>query len=124
MGNTCICDWDGGDCCAKTVGGGKVSVKYCKLCKCFDPAVIGSTCEGKCGSPNYKGDGNCDDDNNNCGCEYDGGDCCAKTVEGGTVKKDYCNKDVGCKCLDPEANGPKCEGTCGSPNYKNDGNCD
>merc|ERR1712032_119954 len=24
-------------------------------------------------SPEYKGDGNCDDENNNCGCEFDGG---------------------------------------------------
>ena len=25
----------------------------------------------------------------NCGCGYDGGDCCAKTVKDGKVKKDY-----------------------------------
>ena len=43
-----------------------------------------------CGSAKYKGDGNCDDDNNNKGCEFDGGDCCAKSVKGGKVKKDYC----------------------------------
>ena len=47
-----------------------------------------------CGSPDYKGDGNCDDDNNNKGCEYDGGDCCAKTVKDGKVNKNYC-KEVG-----------------------------
>lgn len=34
----------------------------------------------------------CDDDNNNEECGYDGGDCCAKTVEGGKVQKDYCKK--------------------------------
>ena len=49
-----------------------------------------------CGEPDYKGDGNCDDDNNNKGCAYDGGDCCYKTVKGGKVKKDYC-KQVGWK---------------------------
>merc|ERR1711907_454085 len=29
--------------------------------------------------------GNCDDNNNNCGCEYDGGDCCAKTASASTL---------------------------------------
>ena len=45
-----------------------------------------------CGALKYKGDGNCDDENNNKGCEYDGGDCCYKTVSGGAVKKDYCTE--------------------------------
>ena len=45
-----------------------------------------------CGEPSYVGDGNCDDDNNNAGCAYDGGDCCAKSVEGGKVKTKYCQK--------------------------------
>lgn len=44
-----------------------------------------------CGAPDYEGDGNCDDYNNNAGCAYDGGDCCAKSVEGGEVKTKYCN---------------------------------
>ena len=67
-----------------------------------------ATCKGKqppkptppkpketCGAPSYKGDGNCDDNNNNEGCAYDGGDCCAKSVEGGVVKETYCQQ-VGC----------------------------
>ena len=60
-------------------------------CKCVDPDNQG---KGKltCASPQYKGDGNCDDENNNKGCAYDGGDCCAKTVKGGLVKKNYCKK--------------------------------
>ena len=41
----------------------------------------------------YKGDGYCDDPNNNCGCDWDGGDCC-----GPNVRTTYC--DV-CACLDP-----------------------
>merc|ERR1711879_102684 len=95
--NNCGCQYDGGDCCAKTVKGGKVKTDYCKQCKCLDPDGQGDpNCPGKCGSPTYKGDGNCDDDNNNCGCAYDGGDCCAKTVKGGTVKTKYCKE---CKCL-------------------------
>ena len=35
-----------------------------------------SNCTEYCGYPEYKGDGYCDWENNNCGCEWDGGDCC------------------------------------------------
>ena len=45
-----------------------------------------------CGAPSYKGDGNCDDNNNHAGCAWDGGDCCYKSVKGGVVKKTYCKK--------------------------------
>ena len=58
-------------------------------CKCIDPKA------GKkpaCGSPKYKGDGVCDDNNNNKDCDYDGGDCCAKTVKGGKLKTKFCKK--------------------------------
>ena len=64
-------------------------------CKCVDPDNLGEP-PVSCGEPDYKGDGNCDDANNNKGCAYDGGDCCYKTVKGGKVKKDYC-KQVGWK---------------------------
>merc|ERR1711997_958434 len=47
-----------------------------------------------CGSPQWKGDGYCDDENNNDGCDYDGGDCC-----GDDVNTTYCSA---CQCLDPE----------------------
>jgi len=95
--NNCRCSWDGGDCCAKTAGG-SVNKKYCKVCKCLDPENQSDpNCKGSCGAANYKGDGNCDDDNNNCGCGYDGGDCCAKSLKKAVVKK-YCKE---CKCLDP-----------------------
>ena len=63
-------------------------------CKCIDPDNQGPA-GPKCGIPDYKGDGNCDDENNNKGCAYDGGDCCYKTVKGGKVQKDYC-KEVSC----------------------------
>ena len=43
--------------------------------------------------PLAPGNGQCDDDNNNCGCGWDGGDCC-----GSNVNKSYCKE---CKCLDP-----------------------
>merc|ERR1712083_1216628 len=85
--NNCGCEYDKGDCCAKTVKGGKVKKDYCKKCECLDPkGKAGAACTGKCGATKYVGDGNCDDANNNCGCEYDKGDCCAKTVKGGKVK--------------------------------------
>merc|ERR1711885_108978 len=97
MGNNKGCAYDGGDCCPKTVPGGLVKKSYCKECKCIDPDNQG---QGKlsCKLPNYKGDGNCDDENNNKGCAYDGGDCCAKTVTGGQVKKNFCKE---CKCRSP-----------------------
>ena len=66
---------------------------FVSQCKCLDPKNQDKP-PATCGSAQYKGDGNCDDDNNNKGCEFDGGDCCAKSVKGGKVKKDYC-KAVG-----------------------------
>merc|ERR1712048_437400 len=87
------CAYDGGDCCPKTVKGGTVNKEYCNHCKCVDPD------NQVCGAPEYKGDGNCDDENNHKGCAYDGGDCCPKTVKGGTVKKQYCKQ---CNCVDPD----------------------
>ena len=61
-------------------------------CTCIDPKNLGDPPKAACGALKYKGDGNCDDENNNKKCGYDGGDCCAKTVEGGVVKKDYCEE--------------------------------
>ena len=46
-----------------------------------------------CGNSSWKGDGSCDDENNNEGCDFDGGDCC-----GSNVNKAYC---TGCKCKTP-----------------------
>merc|ERR1712217_853346 len=100
MGNNAGCDFDGGDCCAKSVGG-PFSKAYCTECKCKDPNPKAPA--AKCGAEAYKGDGNCDDENNNAGCDFDGGDCCAKSL-GGPVKKDYCQE---CKCLDPNPKAPK-----------------
>ena len=45
-----------------------------------------------CAVPPWKGDGYCDDENNNDGCDYDGGDCC-----GDDVNTQYCSA---CQCLD------------------------
>ena len=40
----------------------------------------------------YIGDGYCDDENNNAGCNFDGGDCC-----GVNVNTQYCNLCTGTK---------------------------
>ena len=56
---------------------------------------------GPCGSPDYVGDGQCDDDNNNADCGYDGGDCCpGDTPPSGW--NDYCTD---CTCI---PDGTKC----------------
>ena len=44
-----------------------------------------------CANPEHKGDGLCDDGNNNAGCDFDGGDCC-----GTLAVKQFC---LECKCL-------------------------
>ena len=44
---------------------------WCTVCACLDPSAPQSG-DG-CGSPQWKGDGYCDDDNNNANCDYDGG---------------------------------------------------
>merc|ERR1711939_1185181 len=120
------CEYDGGDCCAASVAKdgvktGVVVTEFCTECKCLDP----SFCPGECAIPGYQGDGNCDDNNNNCGCDYDGGDCCAKTVENngvktGVVKTNFCKE---CKCLDPDNQGDAPAG-CVFLKFKGDGNCD
>ena len=101
-----------------TVSNGEIGFCYCNTCfenegdcdsddECQDDLVCGSNncpaslgfdsavdccCSGTCSDPEYKGDNYCDDGNNNCGCEWDGGDCC------GSVYTTYCSA---CECLDP-----------------------
>merc|ERR1739848_657532 len=109
--NTKDCKYDKGDCCAATVPGGVVKKKYCKKCKCIDPkGQKDPNCAGVCGNKPYVRDGNCDDDNNNCGCKYDGGDCCKSTNKNKKLNNGYC-KD--CSCLDPKA--PKKDRSCKKP---------
>ena len=53
-----------------------------------------------CGSPDYVSDGQCDDDNNNADCAFDGGDCCP----GDDPKDgwdDYCSV---CECINDGGN--------------------
>lgn len=47
-----------------------------------------------CGSPEYKTDAYCDDDNNNAGCKYDNGACCRKTNTNPNYQQ-YCKQ---CQC--------------------------
>merc|ERR1712037_829214 len=117
VNNNAGCNWDNGDCCGK-----KMVYKYCKACKCLDPTK--QTCSQKCGSPAWTNDGICDDDNNNCGCGWDKGDCCGDS--GKQDQKKYCKV---CKCLDPKDAdfAPKekvCLGKCSHPNWVGDGLCD
>jgi hypothetical protein len=104
--NNAACEYDGGDCCLATVQNnqGIVKTNYCDECACLDPNGQGPapTTAESCGSPNFAGDGFCDDQNNNGACEYDGGDCCDSTVDNnqGNVKTNYCDE---CACLDPSA---------------------
>merc|ERR1712196_690356 len=114
MGNLCGCDWDGGACC-----GGKTN--YCDECLCLDPDFASGGCYGSCGSSNYYGDGFCDDNNNNCGCGWDGGDCCGDS--GKNKQYNYCSE---CACLDPTpaTTGGYCTLACGNDNYVGDGFCD
>ena len=49
-----------------------------------------------CEYPEDKGDGNCDDGNNNAGCNYDGGDCCP----GDDPPSGWDNYCLVCECLE------------------------
>jgi len=99
--NNVGCNWDGGDCCM----GASQNNNWCTVCACLDPSAPQSG-DG-CGSPQWKGDGYCDDDNNNDNCDYDGGDCC-----GNDVQTTFCSA---CQCLACADN---------YPNWWGDGICD
>ena len=86
----------------------------------MDPRHGGVNCTATCGSPQYLGDGYCDDDNNVCGCNWDNGDCC--TVD--ETANDHCSV---CMCLDRTsvhyATAP-CSPYCAHPTWSGDGFCD
>merc|ERR1712037_796421 len=103
--NNCGCGWDGGDCCGINQKG-TAQYGYCKLdCYCKDPShklwssKRGAKCDGKCGKfPWTKGDEICDDQHNNCGCNWDGGDCCRDKSGKNRLRKERCKE---CKCHNP-----------------------
>ena len=140
------CEYDGGDCCVKSLGAA-VQTQYCQKvmrgclhpihlgimrllqclgcdmmnlhllqCECLDPNPKAP--KPKCAHAEYKGDGICDDGNNHVDCDFDGGDCCDKSL-GSPVNKKYCTV---CKCLDPSPKAPKPK--CAHTEYKGDGICD
>merc|ERR1712037_1045827 len=97
LNNFKVCQWDGGDCC--NLG---TSLLHCskkggddKKCKCLNPEGQrkDKKCKSYCKIMGFVGDGNCDDPNNTCGCNWDGGDCC-----GPKNKYLYCSN---CKCQNP-----------------------
>ena len=81
--NNCGCGWDGGDCCG--VNENKHQFGYRTRCECLDPSFLSpknkGSCSGKCGKIYYTKDGHCDNNNNNCGCNWDNGDCCGMRNE-------------------------------------------
>ena len=76
------CDFDGGDCC-----GIAAITRFCQDCQCYDehgnvqtsstttPNDDSSTTLKDCPEPWLTGNGNCDPENDNYACDYDGGDC-------------------------------------------------
>lgn len=112
------CNYDGGDCCSQHHAN---QFQHCDKCECVDPdhhKENAGKCGAKCGASDFKGDGFCDDDNNSCGCNWDGGDCCGNS--GKSKQMLYCHK---CACLDPDFK-PVAEDECELPEYKGDGFCD
>ena len=89
--NTPECNFDGGACCNNDKAGWD---DYCTACECIDPSVIPTPV---CGSPLGANNMWCDDENNNAGCNWDGGACCNNNEAGWD---DYCSA---CECLDPNA---------------------
>ena len=80
------CHFDNGECC------GEANLSDCEECKCKDPDNTVKRSITKCSYPVFKGNGKCDDDNNNVECQWDGGDCC-----GCFVQKGFCTE---CQCKD------------------------
>ena len=62
----------------------------------FGYVMTEQACSKPCYGPEWKGDKTCDDENNHCGCDWDGGDCCGTTSD---YDFEYC---TACKCLDPK----------------------
>ena len=72
-----------------------------------------------CPSPNWHGDGFCDDENNTEQCGFDGGDCCDVNKDRNGAQWDKFCTD--CKCREK---GPEVGWKCKAPNWQGDGYCD
>ena len=66
------------------------SIYSCIIRSRFDSL---SEYDSDCGSPSWKKDGSCDDENNFADCDYDGGDCCMADII-----VEYCDE---CLCKEP-----------------------
>lgn len=57
---------------------------YCEICACLDPDEQLDpdhvNCVEGCDSLTFYADGFCDDENNVCGCDWDGGDWCVRPM--------------------------------------------
>jgi len=69
-----------------------------------------------CGSPQWENDDYCDDENNNEGCNWDGGDCCFNNATGWD---NYCTD---CECLECIPSGWHGDGICDDGNLNTE-NC-
>ena len=78
------------------------------------------SCTETCMHPEWKNDGYCEDENNHCGCDWDGGDCCGYDIIGMQM---YNCEHQECLCLDPNFVEPDWD-SCGDPWFWNDGECD
>merc|ERR1719367_353667 len=96
----------------------------CDVCDCLETPPTTAAPEptegptGKptdgCGSPHWKGDDYCDDENNNAACDFDGGDCCQEDPIKGW--DNYCKE---CECLEA-----KCDEKTESHPWFKDNYCD
>jgi hypothetical protein len=118
--NNCGCGWDAGDCCNTLK---KDAFSRCKTCKCLDPDIQAKqlkpktpgNCLAACGQSKWVQDAYCDDNNNNCGCGWDGGDCCGPFTD-----SSYCTE---CLCHDPDSiyAGMSCGTSCAAVAKQGDG---
>ncbi len=118
LSRVCVCC---SDCCSA-----ESSFAFCELCLCLDCTVSRSDActvdiKGYCGTAYYAADGYCDADNNNAGCDWDGGDCC-----GPGARMTFCTTGGAlCGCRNCAYVSP-CSGdvACSKPGWQGDGFCD
>ena len=77
------CNFDGGDCC-----GSCINTKYCMDCECNGK----HSNDEQVNNP-FVADAVCQDENNNAGCNFDGGDCCGSSIN--CVDTSFCSE---CLC--------------------------
>ncbi|CAN0519554.1 unnamed protein product, partial [Laminaria digitata] len=104
--NNLDCGYDGGDCCVCTCVDSPIYDCGSNGFDCRDPACPDedqSLYPNCTGDITWLGDGFCDPDTNNLGCDYDGGDCCECTCVDGPTHSCGSN-GFNCEdstCLDP-----------------------